>query len=433
MSKQIGWVTRWGMEMADTPSLPGVWRRRAGGHVVRSRVTHARTGKLVEILRALPDEPDPKKALAWLTLERERVRCGTPEGQTEIPTFKKFATSVYKAKVEAGEIASAKGREKWGTALEHHLFTAPFATYLIDRITPADVSDWRDSLPSKTWKRVKIDKKTGEETVIKTSTYSPLTLNDWLAVARVIFKAAKIKFSLVRDPMEGIADISTKTHRTYTREEPNALTPAETGKWLATFRELYPQHYAMTFLGLALGHRPSTLRPIRRQGPYSDLDLRTRKLLIRRSHTRGQEVMDATKTFNDQEITLPKAVIEILKWHVRTQLVTPKQKASELLFPTDDGGIRSASCLQKPFDVVTAACKIGKTITPRAMRRTFQDLTRAAAVDGIVAKAISGHATDAMRVHYSTAQDAEVERAIGKVIDIAKARAKRTTKKRKAG
>jgi hypothetical protein len=65
------------------------------------------------------------------------------------------------------------------------------------------------------------------------------------------------------------------------------------------------------------------------------------------------------------------------------------------------------------------------------MRRTFQDLSREAQVEGIVAKAISGHATDAMRLHYSTAQDAEVEQGIARVIDIASRRHK-PSKRRKA-
>lgn len=67
------------------------------------------------------------------------------------------------------------------------------------------------------------------------------------------------------------------------------------------------------------------------------------------------------------------------------------------------------------------------------MRRTFQDLTRAGGVEGVVAKAISGHATDAMRNHYSTANDAEVTQAMGKVIDLTEVRKgrKATTPKRK--
>ena len=55
-----------------------------------------------------------------------------------------------------------------------------------------------------------------------------------------------------------------------------------------------------------------------------------------------------------------------------------------------------------------------------------------AEVDGVVAKAISGHATDAMRVHYSTASDAEMEAGIAKVISLAGVREARDKPRRKA-
>ncbi|MFO0669270.1 MAG: hypothetical protein U0235_06515 [Polyangiaceae bacterium] len=52
-------------------------------------------------------------------------------------------------------------------------------------------------------------------------------------------------------------------------------------------------------------------------------------------------------------------------------------------------------------------------------------------MDAFIAKAISGHATDAMREHYSTARDVEVVRGIAKVISLAGVRASR--KKRSTG
>lgn len=72
-------------------------------------------------------------------------------------------------------------------------------------------------------------------------------------------------------------------------------------------------------------------------------------------------------------------------------------KESALLFPSDTGGFRSASCLDKPFEEVVTSLKLKKHITPRAMRRTFQDLARAAEVKDVVTRAVSGHATEAMQ------------------------------------
>jgi hypothetical protein len=75
-------------------------------------------------------------------------------------------------------------------------------------------------------------------------------------------------------------------------------------------------------------------------------------ILVRRSHTLGNEVMQTTKTGSRQRITVPQELLDVLRWHVDTQLCTPEQKASELLFAREDGGFRTESCLKKAFDVV---------------------------------------------------------------------------------
>jgi len=66
--------------------------------------------------------------------------------------------------------------------------------------------------------------------------------------------------------------------------------------------------------------------------------------------------------------------------------------------------------------------KLDKKVTPRAMRRTFQDLARPAQVKDIVTRAISGHATEQMQRRYSTVNAKEMEESIGKVISLARAR-----------
>jgi hypothetical protein len=53
------------------------------------------------------------------------------------------------------------------------------------------------------------------------------------------------------------------------------------------------------------------------------------------------------------------------------------------------------------------------------MRRTCQDLAREAGIHDVITRAISGHATEAMQRHYSTARDHEVAAGLAKVIDLA--------------
>jgi integrase len=255
--------------------------------------------------------------------------------------------------------------------------------------------------------------------------YSPETANGWLGILRVITAARTIEYDLARDPCAGIPNFDTSTHRTYTREQPNSLTPEEVQKFLAEMRASYPQHYAITLLAFVIGHRPSTLRPLRRSGPNCDYLPEEKLLLIRRSYTFGGKAVDRTKTKLDQTIALPEEVCAVLDWHIDTQLKNDKQKESELLFPARNGKFRSASSLQDPFAQVAKAIGLKKTITPKAGRRTFQDISRAAGIEQVVKKAISGHQTDAMVARYSTTGEQEMREAIGKVVDIATARRER--------
>ena len=61
---------------------------------------------------------------------------------------------------------------------------------------------------------------------------------------------------------------------------------------------------------------------------------------------------------------------------------------------------------------------LAKHVTPRALRRTFNDLARAAQVQDVVTRSISGHLTEGMQRHYSTVSGDEQRQALAKVIDL---------------
>jgi hypothetical protein len=87
--------------------------------------------------------------------------------------------------------------------------------------------------------------------------------------------------------------------------------------------------------------------------------------------------------------------------------------------------MRSRSVLDKPFQEVLKALGWKIRLTPRGMRRTFNDLARDAEVHDVVTRAISGHETERMQRHYSTAQREEMREAVGRVISLATERARR--------
>jgi hypothetical protein len=92
---------------------------------------------------------------------------------------------------------------------------------------------------------------------------------------------------------------------------------------------------------------------------------------------------------------------------------------SDLLFPSETGGFRSPTVLDKPFKDICRHLSLGKRVTPKAMRRTFQDLARRAAVNGLVQRSICGHLTEEMTERYSSVAQVEVEAALGQVVSLA--------------
>lgn len=402
------WVQKWRDWIWDKPKRPGVWRRRDGGYHVRGRVRDPRTGMLREINYQLPDS-DLDGAVAFLADQKSAIRSANQPTQRSKTRFASFAAQLLQRKVEAREILSAKGREKWADILEHHLIPE-FGAMFMDEIRRSDIEAWRNRLAAR------IGRSRGK--------ISPHTANGWIAVLRVIFKAATVELELDRNPVGGDASqggvkpFDTATWPTYTDESPNSLRPEDVSRFLEEVFRSWPQHYAMIALGFATGLRPSSLRPLRRKGSTPDVLWDAGVLLVRRSHTRGEEIMETTKTKVHQRIALPDDLMEVLRWHAEAQLVTEAEKAGELLFPTSEGGLRSPSCLDKPFKAVGKALRLGYPVTPRSMRRTFQDLARAAEIRDVVTRSVSGHATEAMQRHYSTVNPDEQRHALAKVAKI---------------
>jgi len=397
--KKKDWKLYKDVWISTMPVLPGVWERKEGGHVVRARATDRTTGKLKEIFKVLP-QTTAAEALTWLESQQARIRTGSASVPTVSVRFSEFAASLFEHKVKIGQIKSAMGRNKWHYTLKHLI--AAFGDVFIDRLETSHIEAWLESVSER----------------VATKKLAPTTVNGWLAILRVITKAAKHKFHLPSDPLEGVSFLDTSEHETYSEDEPNALTFDETAPFVAKFRELYPQHFAMFFLGLMTGLRPSSLRPLRRRGPEMDVLWEAGRLRVCRSHSLGDEVMRTTKQKRRYTIDLPPEVMQILRWHVETQLETPEQQTSDLLFPSITGGFRTQKVLNKPMAEVATELGIKKHLTQRALRRTFNDLARAAQVNDLVTRSISGHLTEKMQWHYSTVNGSEQRAALAKVIHL---------------
>ena len=401
---RVVWIERWRDVISSEPALPGVWRRQAGGFHVRGRTTDPRTGRSKEINWALPNVVKARDAFTWLQNELERVRAGVViEQPSSAPKFHAFAAAVFQRKLDLGKIRSEAGRAKWSSILEQHLVPA-FGDLYVDQLKMADIKEWQSRIAK----------------LINANGMAPATANTILGVLRQITDEAVDDFD-IRNPMRGIDSFDTREHSTYTEEEPNSLSPDQVPAFLAKTLELQPQHYAFTFLGFTTGLRPSSLRPLRREGPSSDIKWEEGILVVRRSQTIGDKVMETTKTDLHQRLTMPTELMDVLRWHVNEQLLHAAMRMSDLLFPSISGGFRARSVLDKPFDQISKAVGLKFNFTPRGMRRTYQDLARAAGIHDAVTRAISGHQTQEMQLLYSTARGGEVKQALSKVARIATA------------
>lgn len=417
-STKTQWVLRKKREISAKPRLPGVWELRAGGFVVRARI-RAPDGRTVEIDRTV-QVATALEAANELARLKEEARQPPTQGRDAIPLFSDYAVSVMERRLALGHIVSGETRRRWADVLEHWLLPT-FGAMRLDTIRRLDVMDWLARLSSeavevrrvKTTSRHKKDR-TADDYETRKVRVGPRSIGTYLAQLKTILAEAVCDYGLSPNPVAGVEGPDLSVHPAYTDEEPNSLTPEELRGFLAVARERYPQHFAMIVLGFCTGLRPSTMRPIRRTGPKADIDLATGTLLIRRSQTVKNEVMEKPKTGLRQRIALPADVVQILAWHVAG--LTPKQEASELLFPSDIGGFRTRSVLDKPIRAICAVLGIRKRITPRAMRRTFNDLARAAGLGSLLTRSISGHQTETMREHYSTVTAPEMREGLVRVV-----------------
>jgi hypothetical protein len=67
---------------------------------------------------------------------------------------------------------------------------------------------------------------------------------------------------------------------------------------------------------------------------------------------------------------------------------------------------------------VETALGLRKHVTPRAMRRSFQDLARSAEVRDVVTRSISGHATEHMQRLYSTVTNQEQAASLTRILEM---------------
>jgi hypothetical protein len=88
------WIKKFNSWIADRASMPGVWRMRDGGYLVRGRAVNPKTGKLKEVRAALVEVATPDEANLWLQGELRKVRVGSVEVAVPKTRFSDYAVSL---------------------------------------------------------------------------------------------------------------------------------------------------------------------------------------------------------------------------------------------------------------------------------------------------------------------------------------------------
>ena len=376
------------------PGTRGVYRTETGFRV-RVQAFDKRIGKYREVDKELKTAT-LDEARQFEIDSRSKFASTAPDEKPRL-RFEKYATDLIEEKNRAGDFRPSTYRrykrdlaflvDRWGP-------------YFLDAIVYDEVEAWRTDLAA----------------MIKAGKRAPSTLQGPWKVFRYVMKAVA-RYTGKADPTVGVKGFDGIPWRTYTEEEPNALLPAEMLRFLTVAERDFPSWHAWTLLGFFTGRRPCEMKPLRRRGPEADIKWGSGILLIRQSYAEG--LNDYTKTNRDLKIRLPQPIVDTLRRHVEG--LTGAAAASDLLFPGRDGRFMNDFGHRRIVKVIAERAQIDKHITPRAMRRTYNDLIGRTGARAKVVKSISGHNTDKMIEKYSTAAMDEQHASLTKMLQLVEA------------
>jgi integrase len=243
-----------------------------------------------------------------------------------------------------------------------------------------------------------------------------------------------------RDPSARVAALTETGGEGYTEEEPNSLTAPQLALFLESARRVVPRRWFPLFATLGFtAMRVGEATALKWTDITEGTDEAPGVIRVVRSHWRGR--VGSQKTGKRiRLIPVPKELAAILADH-RGALVarldeelTERQRAGAQrgldagwLFPNNKGGPTAGQVVRKPLLKVLAALKEAETsdgvdhLTVHGLRRTRNNLLRQV-THGEVVRAVTGHVTERMTLHYSHVAHAEKAQAVAQVVSLVRAR-----------
>jgi integrase len=355
---------------------------------VRVRGKDPRNGKLKEVDRIIEevDLAEAKRIREQLYIE---ITQGEIETTVERMTVRAFAKSWS---AERAPRLKWSTLERYANALDHYILPA-LGDFYFDTLTRRDVEAWVTS---------------------QTERLKPESINGNLRILK----------SLCRDASDelGIPDPSARVRPIPLREienRRNALTADELRRLLAVAKESSPDHYPLLLTLAMTGMRWGEATALK----WRDIDEQEKVIRVVRAHYHGH--VSSPKNGKRRTYPLLPELAEVLRAHRQVLEVAqhPGLSADWVFATTAQGDpntprLRYPSAWSKLLPKWLASAKITKHITPHSLRRTNVDLLRRAQVDAVVARSLVGHATEAMREHYSTVDIGEQREAMNRVANL---------------
>lgn len=270
--------------------------------------------------------------------------------------------------------------DRYGRTVLEHILPSLGALYL-DALRPADIVRWRDDIARR---------------------LAPVTTNGHLRVLRTMLADASAELQIA-NPAARVKQIAEAPSH-----ERKALSADELHGVMLAMRDLDHEVYTCLVLLALTGMRWSEASALH----WSDVG--DTEIRIRRSQWRGKE-RSVTKTKRERAVPVPAELGALLRAH-RSSSLRERTVTSPLVFATSAGGPRSRTWASKALDRAIASAGVHR-VSLHGLRHTLNNLLRAVASSD-VQKAITGHASEAMRLHYTHVAADEKRAAVARVIDL---------------
>jgi integrase len=361
-------------DKAKSTRYPGVRTIVPGElYVIRASWIESKTGRK----RSFHEQVEATSLEAALEIRLGRLQDAKSGTAVQaVPRLLVFAKSWLNSKKD--EVGPST-HEKYVFAVAH--IAERFGDFFLDRITEKDILEWRGELRSD---------------------YANSTINGYLRTFRTMMDVAVRRHRLDVNPLDGVKQLKES-------KESKCLSEEELRDLLDAMREVGPQWYPLTLTLALTGMRPGAATALR----WSDIDFEKQSIIVERAHWRG--ILGETKTKVRRELGLPPALADVLRDHRREMFSAQHPgHAAGWVFASSKGTLRNSGCLTKPLRAACEKAGIEKPVSAGWFRHTLSNLVRERA--GLhVQKAITGHTTDRMALHYS---DVNLNERLAVVIDI---------------